>query len=585
MPVAPVAGANPYAAAAAAGYASGYGGGNGGIGSGGRGGGGGKKSRKNQPFLDKVGNLPRDGPSMSQAVNEWRGMNEIATAGGSPDPFLTFEEAPIPPEMMATIKLAGYERPSHIQAQAWPPALEGRHVIGVARTGSGKTLGFLFPAFLGILNNKWGHKDPRYGPTCLVLAPTRELAVQIQDECKKFGNPLNIYSTCVYGGAPKYSQLQAIRQGVHVIIATPGRLNDFLEQRQVNLQNTNYLVFDEADRMLDMGFEPQIRKIVAFCPPERQTLFFTATWPKEVRRIASEFLNNPCIIYVGNSDQLKANKDIAQVVHVVDDMRRKDEILQDIIRNEGQGARVIVFTSTKRMADQLERSLGYSAGVRCAAIHGDKDQRARTRTIDDFKSGRVTVMIATDVAARGLDIKDVKAVVNYDFPGNVEDYVHRIGRTGRAGAKGKAFTFIGQKDGRKAGELIKIMEEAGSEPSEELKRLAGGQRQDRGSSMNYGGGGGGRGGGGYGGGYSGGRGGGGGGYGGGGGSRGSSGYGGGGSSSYGGGGGGSSGGYGGGGGYGAPSSDSAGGGGAAQRSRSPQRDHARRSRSRSPRRD
>ena len=201
MPVASVAGANPYAAATAAGYSSGYGGGNGGIGSGGKKGGG--KRNKNQPFLDKVGNLPRDGPSHSQAVNEWRGMNEIATAGGAPDPFLTFEEAPLPEQMMTTIKAQGYERPSHIQAQAWPPALEGRHVIGVARTGSGKTLGFLFPAFVGILNNKWGVKEPRYGPTCLVLAPTRELAVQIQEECRKFGDPLRIFSTCVYGGAPK----------------------------------------------------------------------------------------------------------------------------------------------------------------------------------------------------------------------------------------------------------------------------------------------------------------------------------------------------------------------------------------------
>lgn len=539
MPVAEVAGANPYANASAAGYGSGYGGGNGGIGK--KGGKGAAKRAKNQPFLDTVGNLARDGPSHNQAVNEWRGMNEIATAGRALDPFLTFEEAPLPPAMMDVIKSAGYERPSHIQAQAWPPALEGRHVIGVARTGSGKTLGFLFPAFLGILNNKWGHKDPRYGPTCLVLAPTRELAVQIQEECRKFGNPIGITSTCVYGGAPKYNQLNEIRRGVHVIIATPGRLNDFLEQRQVNLQNTNYLVFDEADRMLDMGFEPQIRTIVRFIPANRQTLFFTATWPKEVRRIASEFLTDPCIIYVGNSDQLKANKDIAQVVHVVDDMRRKDELVQEVIRGEGAGARIIIFTSTKRMADQLERSIGYSAGVRCAAIHGDKDQRARTRTIDDFKTGRTPVMIATDVAARGLDIKDVRAVINYDFPGNIEDYVHRIGRTGRAGNKGKAFTFIGYKDARKAGELIQIMEEAGSEPSEELRRLAGGSRQSSGSSA-YGGGGGRGGGGSFGGGY-------------GGGNRGGSSYGGGGQ------GGGNRGGYGGGGYGGGGGGGSYGGGG------------------------
>jgi ATP-dependent RNA helicase DDX5/DBP2 len=438
---------------------------------------------------------------------------------------MTYAETKFPEGFLSEFTKAGYEAPSHIQAQAWPPGMDSRDVVGVARTGSGKTLAFLVPCFLGILDNKWGPKEARNGPTGLVLAPTRELAVQIEEQATKFGRPNNIFSVCCYGGAPKHQQLNAIRQGVHLIIATPGRLNDFLESRQVLLTNVAYVVFDEADRMLDMGFEPQIRKILEYVPREHQTMFFTATWPKEVRRIASEFLNDPVVIYVGNSDELKANKDIKQTVHVCDDMRRKDQLVNEVVQGEERGARILIFTSTKRMCDQLERSIGYQMGVRCAAMHGDKDQRQRDSTLRDFKSGQTPILIATDVAARGLDVKDVKVVINYDFPGNVEDYVHRIGRTGRAGAKGKAVTFIGRKDGKKAQELIKIMEESDNEVSQELRGLAGsGGFGGGGGHSRYGGGGSQ---------YS--SGGGGGGYGGGGGG-------------YGGGGGGSSGGYGGGGG-------------------------------------
>jgi len=433
------------------------------------------------------------------------------------EPFLKFADVPLPEVLKSQFTRAGFETPSVIQSQAWPAALQGRDVVGVAKTGSGKTLGFLVPGFVHILNG--ARKDSRHGPTILVLAPTRELATQIQEECIKFGQCIQMTSTCVYGGAPKGPQMRDIRQGVTIVVATPGRLNDFLEGGQISMNQVSYMVFDEADRMLDMGFEPQIRKIVARIPPSRQTLFFTATWPKEVRRLASEFLNSPAIIYIGNTDSLVANKDVTQIVHVVDDRPgTKDNLLQDIIRREGHGARVIIFCSTKRMCDQLERSLGRFAP--CAAIHGDKDQQQRTRTLNDFKDGRTPVMIATDVAARGLDVKDVKAVINFDFPSNVEDYVHRIGRTGRAGAKGTAYTFFTRKDGGRASALIQVMEQAGQEVPNELRGMSGGY-QDRGSSMQFsrggggGGGYGGRGGGGGGGGYRGG--GGGGGYGGGGG--------------------------------------------------------------------
>jgi ATP-dependent RNA helicase DDX5/DBP2 len=399
---------------------------------------------------------------------------------------------PLPEVLKSQFTRAGFSTPSVIQSQAWPAALQGRDVVGVAKTGSGKTLGFLVPGFVHILNG--GRKDARHGPTILVLAPTRELATQIQEEAVKFGQCVQCTSTCVYGGAPKGPQLRDLRSGCTIVVATPGRLNDFLESSMINLTQVSYMVFDEADRMLDMGFEPQIRKIVAKIPSSRQTLFFTATWPKEVRKLASEFLTNPAIVYIGDTNSLVANKDVTQVVTVVDDRPgTKEYMLQDIIRKEGHGARIIIFCSTKRMCDQLERSL--MRVVPCSAIHGDKDQHQRNRTLQDFKDGRTPVMIATDVAARGLDVKDVKAVINFDFPSNVEDYVHRIGRTGRAGAKGNAYTFFTRKDASRAGSLVQIMEQAGQVVSPELRSLCGGH-QVGGSSMQFSGGGGGYGGGG-----------------------------------------------------------------------------------------
>lgn len=414
--------------------------------------------------------------------------------------------------LMDGFRRAGYVEPSVIQAQAWPNVLKGRDCVGVAKTGSGsdsardclacipyftlaslhslqyrrthdppfppphtppstlhsgKTLGFLVPCFLQITQG--ARADLRAGPTALVLAPTRELACQIREEVVKFGTSLGIWSTCVYGGAPKGPQIRDLRDGKHIVIATPGRLNDFLESGVISLRQCSYLVFDEADRMLDMGFEPQIRKIVASIPRERQTLFFTATWPREVRRLASEFLNSPVVIYIGDTENLQANPDVTQIVHVVDDMRQKERLLQDALSRLGRGELCIVFCGTKRMCDQLERGLGRYQ--RAAALHGDKDQQNRTRTLNDFKNGSVPIMIATDVAARGVDVKNVTYVVNYDFPQSVEDYVHRIGRTGRAGAKGTAITFITSKDSRKAPQLIKIMEGAGQTVSDDLRSV------------------------------------------------------------------------------------------------------------------
>ena len=337
---------------------------------------------------------------------------------------------------------------------------------------------------------------------------------------------------CVYGGAPKGPQARDLQYGVPIVIATPGRLNDFLESGQARLQQVTYLVLDEADRMLDMGFEPQIQRIVRTIPRQRQTLFFSATWPKEVKSIAAQFVTNRTVhIFVGGvEDRLQANKAITQHVDIVQPYDKMARV-QSILRSKPPGTKIIIFCGTKRMCDQLSRQLREFGA---SAIHGDKKQQERDWVLQSFKDGRSPIMCATDVAARGLDVPNVGAVINYDFPNGVEDYVHRIGRTGRAGLKGESYTFFTSADAKNARELIKLLQEAGQAVNPELMAMqgmggggGGGRNRLGGGGGGFGGGGGGYGGGG--GGYSGG-GGGGGGYGGGGGfgggGRGAGGYGG-----------------------------------------------------------
>eukprot|EP00898_Chlorokybus_atmophyticus_P003772 jgi/Chlat1/4396/Chrsp29S04542 len=414
----------------------------------------------------------------------YRREHEITVLGGGvPDPYSKFEMANLPPQLLAEFQRAGFPAPSPIQAQSWPIALQGRDCIAVAKTGSGKTLGYLVPGFMHLQRAR----NNRLGPSMLVLAPTRELVTQIQAEAAKFGQSFRLASTAVYGGAPKGPQLRDIERGCDIVIATPGRLNDFLEAGKVSLKQVSFLVLDEADRMLDMGFEPQIRRIVKMLPSQRQTLLYTATWPKEVRQIASEFLQSAAQINIGNSDVLVANKAITQFVEVVSPMDKTRRLI-DILRTLEPGARVIVFCTTKRMCDQLQRSITRDFGA--LAIHGDKSQQERDYVLQQFKTGRAPIMIATDVAARGLDIKEVAAVINYDFPNGVEDYIHRIGRTGRAGASGLAFSFLGPNDGKYAKELIKILQEAGQQVPPALTALGESSRPAGGNSR-YGGGGGG----------------------------------------------------------------------------------------------
>jgi len=392
----------------------------------------------------------------------------------TPQRFETFESCKQFPEpILEQFRKAGFPAPSQIQQYCWPLAMEGKDVIGIAATGSGKTLAFLLPAFTEMYNTQW--RADRQGPGLLVMSPTRELAQQIETEATRFGGSIGMYTVSMYGGAPKRDQMAKYRQGVHCIVACPGRLNDFLEGGQVRLDAVNKLCLDEADRMLDMGFEPQIRKILAKVNKKRQTLFFTATWPREVRKLASEILYQPFKVMIGNRDELKANQDVIQKVRMVEGFN-KDKELQAILNEAGfmkreSYGKALVFASTKRMCEQLSNNL-YRAGVPCASIHGDKDQSERDNALNGLKTGKIKVLVATDVAARGLDIKGVGLVVNYDAANNSEDYVHRIGRTGRAGAKGFSITFFSSKDGGKAKGVVDIMDRTGQEVPDELRKMA-----------------------------------------------------------------------------------------------------------------
>jgi len=386
--------------------------------------------------------------------------------------FATFQEVPFPSSIKDRLLQAGFPAPSQVQQYCWPLAVQQYDVIGVAATGSGKTLGFLLPCFTWMLEKRVSDRDP----SMLVLAPTRELAVQIQDESQKFGSSSGLRTTCCYGGAPKHEQLRELRSGVHGIIGTPGRVNDFLEGGQLRLERVEKLVLDEADRMLDMGFEPQIRKILAKIPRQRQTLFFTATWPASIRRLASEFLRDAFQVQIGNRDELKGNQDITQIIKPCS-AHNKNTMLMDVLRQAGvadranAAAKGIVFCSTKRMCDQLSRDLSQK-GVPCAAIHGDKGQREREQALGDLKEARIKLLVATDVAARGLDIKGITLVVNYDVPSNTEDYVHRIGRTGRAGQKGYAVALISDRDAHALRGIIEVMKRTNQEVTPEIERMA-----------------------------------------------------------------------------------------------------------------
>ena len=421
-------------------------------------------------------------------VAKYRAEWQMTLAGsGVPKPVETFQEANFPDYLLHEIKQAGFTSPTPIQKQGWPMALSGRDMIGVAQTGSGKTLSFVLPAILHI--NAQPLLSPGDGPIVLILSPTRELAVQTKEECNKFGHSSRIKYTCIHGGVPKGPQARDLRNGIEICIATPGRLIDFLESGTTNLRRCTYLVLDEADRMLDMGFEPQMRSIVSQIRPDRQTLLWSATWPKSIVQLAHDFLSDPIQVNIGSLD-LQANKNVTQIVKVLQEYDKKRALFDNLERIM-DGRKVLVFTATKRTADSLTRDLRGN-GWEARAIHGDKSQQERDRVLEEFRNGRITLMIATDVASRGIDISDIKTVINFDMPNNLEDYVHRIGRTGRAGKTGTAISFFTDSNARMGRDLVALMREAKQEVPEELMAMAANARGKGGHGRGgHGGGGGG----------------------------------------------------------------------------------------------
>jgi len=438
-------------------------------------------------------------------VEAYRAAKEITTRGRNiPHPIVSFNEANFPDYVTDEIRRQGFKEPTAIQAQGWPIALSGHNMVGIAQTGSGKTLAYTLPAIVHI--NHQPYLEPGDGPIALILAPTRELAQQISATAADFGSSSRIRNTCVFGGAPKGPQLRDIERGVEIMIATPGRLIDFLEAGKTNLRRCTYLVLDEADRMLDMGFEPQIRKILEQIRPDRQTLMWSATWPKDVRMLAEEFLTDYIQINIG-SLTLSANHNILQIIDVCQEHEKETKLmtlLQEIGAEDEN--KTIIFAETKRKVDSITRAMRRD-GWPAMCIHGDKAQPERDWVLNEFRSGKAPILVATDVAARGLDVDDVKFVINFDYPNCSEDYVHRIGRTGRSSRTGTAYTFFTPNNSKQAQDLIGVLTEANQVINPKLYELASSNRGSggRGGGRNrWGGGGGGgyggRGSGGYGGG-------------------------------------------------------------------------------------
>ena len=341
-------------------------------------------------------------------------------------------------EMFAPLKKAirdqKYETPTPIQAQTIPPAIKGLDILGCAQTGTGKTAAFALPIldYIGVEDPKVEAKRP----TALILAPTRELAIQISESFSVYGKHMKFSQALVYGGVSQNKQVNSLKRGVDVLVATPGRLVDLMQQKHVSLDNVQIFVLDEADRMLDMGFLPDLKKIMAQLPENRQSLFFSATLPKRSRELASQLLFNPVSVNV--TPESPSVEQIDQKVMLLESGKKMDQ-LEKILKQKST-KRTIVFTRTKRGANVVVKKLGHRS-IRAEAIHGNKSQNARQRALEAFRSHKISVLVATDVAARGIDIDGVTHVINYDMPVEAESYVHRVGRTGRAGAEGIAISF------------------------------------------------------------------------------------------------------------------------------------------------
>ncbi|ORY09268.1 P-loop containing nucleoside triphosphate hydrolase protein [Clohesyomyces aquaticus] len=429
--------------------------------------------------------VPND-PSKQQTGINFEKYDDIpveASGQGVPEPVTKFTNPPLDDHLLTNIELAGYKVPTPVQKYSIPIVMGGRDLMACAQTGSGKTGGFLFP----ILSQAYQHgpsappaqQGGGYGygrqrkayPTSLILAPTRELVSQIYDEARKFAYRSWVRPCVVYGGADIGSQLRQIERGCDLLVATPGRLVDLIERGRISLCNIKYLVLDEADRMLDMGFEPQIRRIVEGedMPPTtgRQTLMFSATFPRDIQMLARDFLKEYIFLSVGRVGSTSEN--ITQKVEYVEDVDKRS-VLLDILHTVGAGL-TLIFVETKRMADSLSDFL-INQGFPATSIHGDRTQREREKALEMFRTGRCPILVATAVAARGLDIPNVTHVVNYDLPTDIDDYVHRIGRTGRAGNTGISTAFFNRGNRGVVRDLIDLLKEANQEVPSFLESIA-----------------------------------------------------------------------------------------------------------------
>jgi len=370
-------------------------------------------------------------------------------------PTVRFADFGLAPEILRALSDQGYVHPTPIQAEAIPIVLQGRDVMGAAQTGTGKTAGFSLPIIQLLLATASSSMSPARHPVrALILTPTRELAVQVAENVKAYAQHTPLRSTVVFGGMDMKPQTVILRGGVEIVIATPGRLLDHVEQKNVSLGQVQMLVMDEADRMLDMGFLPDLQRIINMLPKKRQNLMFSATFSPEIKKLANSFLSNPVIIEVARSNAT-ADK-VTQVVYKVPEESKRD-VVEHLIRGRDL-KQVLVFSNTKIGASRLSRHLEQS-GIKATAIHGDKTQQERMAALEAFKKGETDVLVATDVAARGLDISDLPCVINFDLPYNAEDYVHRIGRTGRAGASGDALSVYSDKDERLLADIEKLIKQ------------------------------------------------------------------------------------------------------------------------------
>ncbi|UYV82564.1 hypothetical protein LAZ67_21002775 [Cordylochernes scorpioides] len=410
-----------------------------------------------------------------EEVAGYREQYQIEVQGVEPpNPITKFEEGLFPPEVMEVIRKKNFQQPTSIQAQTWPVVLQGRDLVGIAQTGTGKTMAYILPAILHIKNQ--APLKSSEGPIALVVAPTRELVQQIHQVAQEFTSAHHLRSVCLYGGANRAPQVTGLNRvhvvqamiimfnsettrvnviGAHLVIATPGRLIDMMESCITNLERCSYLVLDEADRMLDMGFEPQVRAIMEQTRKDRQTLMWSATWPTEIRKLASDFLSPDTVqVNIGSTDRLRANHNIAQHVEVCEEHEKREMLLKTVQRHSS--SKMLIFAQTKKKVDWLVRLLQGFSYVTLKPSH-----------VEPNIPGKMFPLVK-----QGLDVSDIEVVINFDFPNVAEDYIHRIGRTGRVDKQGLAYTLFTPENQGLAAELVHIMEEAGQNPPESLVTLA-----------------------------------------------------------------------------------------------------------------